>query len=200
VPDHYRTLGVAPTASADEIHQAYRDLARRLHPDAVADPAQRAAAAQRMGAVNDAWRVLGDADRRRAYDESRRPAPRPGPRPERRPDPEPVSAHDSFQDVEVSAGVGCLLSYGPVFIAGAVLFLILVVTAVARDSGDDGPPRLEPGRCVDVVEEDLRVVPCTGVEVRIVARGVAGTSCPEGSLAVVLPTRTEQVCLAPPAG
>jgi curved DNA-binding protein CbpA len=41
---------------------AYRGLARRLHPDGEGGDAQS------MVVVNEAWRVLGDADRRRAYD------------------------------------------------------------------------------------------------------------------------------------
>jgi hypothetical protein len=43
----------------------------------------------------------------------------------------------------------------------------------------------------------MAVVPCTGTEPKIVDRGVAGTSCPVRAIAVVLPTRTEQICIAP---
>ncbi|GIS99243.1 MAG: hypothetical protein CM1200mP26_09560 [Acidimicrobiales bacterium] len=57
--DHYRTLGVPASASPDELRDAYRGLARRLHPDRVADPAARRSAADRMAKVNEAWRVLG---------------------------------------------------------------------------------------------------------------------------------------------
>ncbi|GIT46418.1 MAG: hypothetical protein Ct9H300mP12_10030 [Acidimicrobiales bacterium] len=66
--DHYRTLGVPASASPDELRDAYRGLARRLHPDRVADPAARRSAADRMAKVNEAWRVLGDPGRRAAYD------------------------------------------------------------------------------------------------------------------------------------
>lgn len=60
---HYEVLGVGRLASPDEVQQAYRRLARRHHPDVSpdTDPA-------RMAAINGAWEVLGDPDRRRAYD------------------------------------------------------------------------------------------------------------------------------------
>ncbi|MGH9138784.1 MAG: J domain-containing protein [Acidimicrobiales bacterium] len=57
----YDTLGVEPGASAADIKRAYRRLARTLHPDAGGDPAA-------MRAVNEAWIVLSDPARRRAYD------------------------------------------------------------------------------------------------------------------------------------
>ncbi|OWY62655.1 hypothetical protein B7486_57255, partial [cyanobacterium TDX16] len=71
----YEVLGVPRTASAAEIRQAYVELARRHHPDFhTGDPeATRAASAERMRAVNDAWRVLSDPHRRRVYDERNRP-------------------------------------------------------------------------------------------------------------------------------
>jgi hypothetical protein len=63
-PSHYEILGVARHASADEIRTAYRRAAREAHPDRHGD-----ASAARMAAINEAWRVLGDATRRRRYDE-----------------------------------------------------------------------------------------------------------------------------------
>lgn len=67
---HYEVLGVEPTASADEIRRVYLDLARRHHPDFHEDAATdtRTAAERRMQRINDAWAVLGDRDRRAAYD------------------------------------------------------------------------------------------------------------------------------------
>jgi hypothetical protein len=64
VPDHYRTLGVPPTASAAEIRSAYRSAARRLHPDA-------GGSAEAMQRLNMAWTILRDPGRRAAYDRSR---------------------------------------------------------------------------------------------------------------------------------
>ena len=59
--DHYTVLGVARTASAAEIKAAYRTLVKRHHPDAGGD-------AERIVALNAAWEVLGDGERRRRYD------------------------------------------------------------------------------------------------------------------------------------
>ena len=70
---HYQLLGVAPTASVDEIRAAYRRLARALHPDA-----HGGVAAPAMASVNEAWRVLSDPGRRANYDAAlRRGPPRP---------------------------------------------------------------------------------------------------------------------------
>ena len=59
--DHYATLGVAPGATTAEIKAAYRALVKRHHPDAGGD--QRT-----ILALNAAWEVLRDGDRRRHYD------------------------------------------------------------------------------------------------------------------------------------
>lgn len=69
--DPYRVLGVARTASRDEIARAYRRLAKRYHPDAGATPSPT------MSRINDAWHILSDANRRARWD--RQHAPRAGP-------------------------------------------------------------------------------------------------------------------------
>lgn len=64
--DYYKTLGVAKTASAKEIKQAFRRLARQHHPDV--NPGDRAAEAT-FKEVNEAYEVLGNAEARKKYDE-----------------------------------------------------------------------------------------------------------------------------------
>jgi curved DNA-binding protein CbpA len=63
VETHYQRLGVAPTADVADIKAAYRELARRNHPDLATG-----SAGHDMAAVNEAWRVLSDPERRSAYD------------------------------------------------------------------------------------------------------------------------------------
>jgi hypothetical protein len=67
VADYYAVLGVSPDASPEEIRRAYRDLAKRFHPDANPDPA----AAERMREINEAYAVLSDPAKRAAYDRAR---------------------------------------------------------------------------------------------------------------------------------
>ena len=64
--DYYSTLGVAKTASQKEIKQAFRKLARKHHPDV--NPGDKAAETK-FKEINEAYEVLGDADKRKKYDE-----------------------------------------------------------------------------------------------------------------------------------
>jgi curved DNA-binding protein len=64
--DYYETLGVARTASPEEIKQAFRQLARLHHPDVAKN---KAAGEARFKEINEAYEVLGDPDKRRKYDE-----------------------------------------------------------------------------------------------------------------------------------
>jgi DnaJ-class molecular chaperone len=64
--DYYAVLGVGKQASADEIKRAYRKLARQHHPDL--NPGDKAAEA-RFKDINEAHEVLGDALKRKKYDE-----------------------------------------------------------------------------------------------------------------------------------
>ena len=66
--DHYTALGLNSAASLADIKKAFRQKASFYHPD------KNAAfdAAARFRAVQEAYDVLSDADKRQAYDDNRR--------------------------------------------------------------------------------------------------------------------------------
>lgn len=64
--DYYKTLGVARAASAEEIKQAFRQLARLHHPDVAKNKVTGEA---KFKEINEAYEVLGDPEKRKQYDE-----------------------------------------------------------------------------------------------------------------------------------
>src|SRR5690349_3419786 len=73
--DYYETLGVSKTATEEEIRSAFRKLARKYHPDVAKD---KKAAEEKFKEINEAYEVLGDAEKRKKYDQLGADWNRPG--------------------------------------------------------------------------------------------------------------------------
>jgi curved DNA-binding protein CbpA len=84
--NYYEILGIPPDAEPEEIRAAFRRLARRYHPDA-----GTGSSAEKFREISEAYETLGDANRRRVYDQDRRPGWVAIPvEYVRRPEPEPL--------------------------------------------------------------------------------------------------------------
>ena len=143
MPTHYEVLGISEDASEEEVRQAYRGLVKVVHPDAAGDPAQ-------FRLITEAYDVLSDPARRKAYDRTLRPAWLPAP-------PAPRRRHGRYGVVLVVALV----------VAGAVG---LVVATTGLSVGDDCLVGTWRGEAFEV---PLRAS-LDGREVAAVARGGAG--------------------------
>lgn len=108
--DYYSILGAGREATREEIERHYKRLARRHHPDRGGDE-------EEMKALNEAWRVLGDADARRDYD-ARRPVVRRAYRAHA-----PVSSQAAQADAVYGRVAGAALCLG----AGLVLVFLVRV-------------------------------------------------------------------------
>jgi curved DNA-binding protein len=64
--DYYRVLGVAPTATEEDIKKAFRTLARKYHPDVAKD---KKTAEEKFKEINEANEVLSNPDSRRKFDQ-----------------------------------------------------------------------------------------------------------------------------------
>lgn len=64
--DYYEVLGVKRDASQDEIRKAFRKLARTHHPDVAKD---KVSSEEKFKEINEAYEVLGDAEKRKKYDQ-----------------------------------------------------------------------------------------------------------------------------------
>jgi molecular chaperone DnaJ len=117
--DYYAVLGVASSATQDEIKKAYRQLAKRYHPDANPNDPK---SADRFKEISEAYQVVGDAEKRKQYDDMRRlgafggfgtqPPPRRPSGAGARPGPEPGGAGFRFNDFDIGGlgGLGDLFS------------------------------------------------------------------------------------------
>jgi molecular chaperone DnaJ len=67
--DYYSVIGVPASATQDELKKAYRKLANKYHPDK--NPGDKKAD-EKFKEISEAYNVLGDADKRKQYDDMRR--------------------------------------------------------------------------------------------------------------------------------
>jgi DnaJ-class molecular chaperone len=65
--DYYKILGVGKNATQEEIKKAYKTLARQYHPDL--NPNDKKKAEEKFKEINEAYQVLGDAEKRSKYDQ-----------------------------------------------------------------------------------------------------------------------------------
>jgi hypothetical protein len=200
VRTHYEVLGVARTATTAQIREAFRAKARTLHPDRLIDasPRERDAAARDMQMVSEAWRVLGDGRRRRAYDESLVPSGSRG------------YAETTLGDEDwVDAGPHAhapLLRGLPWIVLAAVLLLIFVFTAYAGPDDASEPAGggatsaaagLEVGDCVRIRGDSVDPATCAaGSDGQVVAIAAAPSGCPPDTRALVAPGDDRVLCVA----
>lgn len=200
---HYETLGVSPRATHDQIRQAYLEAARRWHPDRFGDsPASESAKAEAsMRRANEAWRVLGDTDRRKRYDLERSGASTAGRSAHihtedgitrvdpRLLDPRVIAARREAQMEKIDAGHSTMLRVLPVLAFFGLLVGIFVFTAYANGSSATAPSDttapgpsigVPAGACVRIQSGPTLIeVPCTGtIDGRVVGAAEPGAACP----------------------
>jgi len=151
----YEVLGVAPDADATEMRRAYLDAARTHHPDRHAgDPVSAARAESRMREINEAWAVLGDAQRRAVHDRelARRPSGTSARRRQRTGPPTTSAASGVSAPRELTMlppallfaaivcfGIGVILRLAPVLavglglaVLGGISFVLVLVATMHR--------------------------------------------------------------------
>ena len=205
----YDELGVHPDATPDELHRAYRDRARLLHPDRQVNPgaSELAGAQEAMARLNRAWAVLGDPEARRRYDAEQR------------------SSYDDRDEDEWWEGPRAedggfphhsrrWLAGGPAALLIIVMFLIFVFSAYAGPPAvppatgpvpTTTPPTTSPG--LGLLGQCLAQQPGTNVVTacsqpnsgRVVAVPGSGQGCPSGTTARLVVGQTQVVCLDPRA-
>jgi molecular chaperone DnaJ len=165
-PTYYDTLRISPSASAGEIRDAYRRLAREHHPDHRASSSSPAGSMS-MPAINEAYRVLGDPSRRAVYDAGLRTASN------RDPDDTNVTVTRGTATGPARSAAPMHPSHvGPARVPWRSMLVLAVVGSVGvvvlaqftepgSPPGPDGIFRV--GECAEVqVDMSVREVACTG--------------------------------------
>ncbi len=223
--DHYAVLGVTRQAEHDRIRRAYLEAARRWHPDRHRSRSEAEAerAEEAMRRVNEAWEVLGNRERRAAYDrEHLVDRPPPGARPgmetvdgvtridPRLLDPEFLAARREAQVQQISGRSSIALRAAPLLAVLGLLAAILVFTAYARDAVSGPTSSTVPGPslgagiaandCVVVTSGPaLLEVPCTSTaDGRVIGARLPDGICPPLTVRDVELSNGSIVCLATP--
>ena len=188
--DYYQTLGVAKNASADEIKNAYRKLMRKHHPDV----SKNKDAGEKAKEINEAYGVLGDAEKRAAYD-----ALGSGPRAGQRFQPPPDwgatydaggGHEDFFSDLFAHVGrrarAGSFKSRGEDIHASIAVDLADAYHGASRTVSLRVPEHDASGHVVTRERSFEVAIPkgaLPGQQVRVAGQGYAGMGCgPPGDL------------------
>ena len=166
---HYEVLGVSPKADIEEIRRAYRDLARKLHPDM----SSSATASVQMAEVNNAWSVLSDGSRRRQYDATLVVARIH----------EPAEAPQKIENYRLATPVR--FPWRAMLLAAFVGAVLVLIAHSLTEPGIPGAPDqlLTSGSCVDISAQlDVFEVTCSGPHDAVVEQ-LIGTDrvCPVGT-------------------
>ena len=190
--DLYSVLGVSSRATPEQLRDAYRQLARRHHPDATGSGTGDAG---RMAEVNHAWSVLSDPVARREYDRLQRagsaatgsavPPSREGVR----------GATRAPQLVPPRFPWRAMLA-----VAAIAAALVLVAHAFTKPAEPGVPDQLiQAGSCVQIDNEGFAVeVSCTGPHTAVVESFVAfDQTCPAETLAHLDRQGMGKACVRP---
>ena len=220
VADYYGELGVSRNASAAELRRAYREQARRLHPDLhLESDREREGDGDAMRRLNEAWQVLGDPQSRRRYDRLLA-----GDHPSGAGDglasadddlasagDDPAWTGDGLAPGPDPALAGHRLAHSWWLVAVAILAAIFVITAYAARpapvSPSPGTSRPPSDQCLARYPGYEAFVSCTQPNIgRVVAAypetasgGSSGT-CPAGTVSHPVLGRAEVACLAGGSG
>jgi molecular chaperone DnaJ len=186
-PTHYDILGVAPSARADEIREAYRRLAREHHPDRAASSGAGGDGVS-MPAINEAYRILNDPARRAVYDASLRGAAPRGPAAPPTTSPRSDGAAASTPTFPSHLGPARFPWRSVSFFAALAIIAIIVLAQFTEPGEPRGPDGIiQIGSCVAIEPNgDAREVSCTAdpsVDLIVEAFVPFSDSCPGGTVA-----------------